>query len=435
MAATEVEVEPSAFGAPFWFTYASSTSMMIAVSLLFRYADFVKLLDGSELHLGLIVGVGMVGSLLMRIGQGVGIDRYGPRVIWLLSAALFGVSCLAHLLVTEIDGPFIFLVRILFQTSVAGFFGASITYISGRAPIVRMAEIIGNLGTSGFVGMVLGTFLSDQLLGASTVGGLQLQRFHVDRLFIAAAMLGSAALVLGWFATGGHQMRRSKRQAPPLLWVVRRYNPGSILLVGVAMGFGLGLPPIFLRPFLAQLNIAGIFFFFFFYPLTAFATRLAIRRLPEILGIRPMILMGLASLAGSMLLFLVVSETWHLTFPAILLGIAHASLFPSVVAGGSGVFPVRYRGLGTTLVLAMFDLGSLIGSPTIGTILHVAGRYGWPRYATMFVTVSALLTLVGAIYAVTSRSVRLGQSPRRVKRKLVVRPLAVEARSAASSAR
>ena len=42
---------------------------------------------------------------------------------------------------------------------VAGVFGASITYISTRAPAHRMAEIIGMLGTSGFVGMVAGTML------------------------------------------------------------------------------------------------------------------------------------------------------------------------------------------------------------------------------------------------------------------------------------
>ena len=43
---------------------------------LFRYADFVTCLGGSEYELGWIVGVGMLGSIAMRIFQGVGIDRY-----------------------------------------------------------------------------------------------------------------------------------------------------------------------------------------------------------------------------------------------------------------------------------------------------------------------------------------------------------------------
>ena len=46
---------------------------MIGHSLLFRYADVVFFLGGSELLLGTIVGVGMIGSLAMRLAQGVGL--------------------------------------------------------------------------------------------------------------------------------------------------------------------------------------------------------------------------------------------------------------------------------------------------------------------------------------------------------------------------
>ena len=81
------------FGAPFWFTYAANTSMMVAVSLLFCYADFISSVGGDELQLGLIVGAGMVGSVVFRLIQGAGIDTYGPRKIWLWSCALFVLSC------------------------------------------------------------------------------------------------------------------------------------------------------------------------------------------------------------------------------------------------------------------------------------------------------------------------------------------------------
>ena len=45
---------------------------MTAWSLLYRYADFVRLLGGTEFHLGWIVGVGMVGSIFMRLALGRG---------------------------------------------------------------------------------------------------------------------------------------------------------------------------------------------------------------------------------------------------------------------------------------------------------------------------------------------------------------------------
>lgn len=387
----------AAFGRPFWFTYAANTLMMMAISLLFRYADFVRLLGGDEFQLGWIVGAGMVGSLLVRIAQGVGIDRYGARVIWMWSSVGYVVACLLHLGIGSLDGPAIYAVRMLYQTSVAGFFGASITFISGRAPIARLAEVVGTLGTSGFVGMIAGTNLSDALLRAGAT-----DRTAVNRMFLAAAALGALGLVCSWLATQGADPPRARRQ-PSLVGLLRRYHPGAVLLVGVALGFGIGLPQVFLRPYTESLGIPGIALFFGLYPPLAFVTRLAIRRLPELWGVRRMILIGLAALVGAMLLFLPVRTEWHLVAPAVLLGVAHACLFPSVVAGGSGGFPARFRGLGTTLILATVDLGTLIGAPTVGTTIRVANTLGLPRYPTTFLVVSGLLTLVAVVYAVASR--------------------------------
>jgi MFS family permease len=383
-----------AYGRAFWLTYANNACLMMAVSLLFRYADFVKLLGGTEWDLGWIVGLGMVGSLLMRMAQGMGIDRYGSRAVWILSVTLFTACCLAHPAVQTVHGPFIYGLRILLATSIAGAFGASITYISRTAPILRVAEVVGTLGTSGFVGMISGTYLGDWLCR----GGIT-DRGGMDRVFMVASGLGAAALVFAILATRG-SIPPARRRKPHVLWVVRRYHPGWVLLIGVAMGFGISLPHAFVRPFIHTLGFSGIGGFFLIYSLTAFITRIAIRRLPEKIGIRPMILWGMASLVGSMLLYLLVHEMWQLAAPAVLGGIAHAILFPAVVAGGSGLFPARHRGVGTTLMLASFDLGTLIGAPTIGALLMLSGgEPGHPNYPTMFVCVAGILTVITAVYA------------------------------------
>ena len=395
-------VPTTAYGCEFWYAYAANTAMMIAISVLFRYADFVHFYGGTEFELGWIVGAGMVGSLLMRLAQGVGIDTYGARTVWLWSAAGFVVSCLAHLWVNDAHSPLIYLLRIAYNTSIAGVFGASITYISRTAPVFRMAEVVGTLGTSGFVGMVTGTFLGDRLFGSGPV-----EPIHIERMFQIASLLGVLAFGFAWLATRG-ALPPLKRKQPSFVWLLRRYHPGMVLVVGIAMGFGLGLPQTFLRPFAAELGIAQIALFFGVYAPTAFATRMCIRRLPERIGIRPMILIGLACLVTSMVLCLAVRAQWHLVLPAIFLGVAHAMLFPSVIAGGSSNFPVRYRGLGTTLVLAMFDLGNLLGAPTAGVILHVAARAGWPRYSVMFLIVAVLLAIVGVAYAWTSHGQSTG---------------------------
>lgn len=394
VALPERELPPAAFGPPFWFSYAANTLMMVAVSTLFVYADFVRSLGGTDRQLGRIVGIGMIGAIIMRFVQGVGIDKIGARHIWLWSNAGFVVCCLLHLLVKRIDGPEIYLLRIGYQSCLAGFFGASIAYISGRAPIARLAEVIGTLGTSGFVGMMLGTRLGEFLIGDGPPS-----REPIDRLFYASAVSASLAFCCAFMATRG-QVRKSRTQRhPPLWWLLKRYNPGLILLMSVATGMGLNLPTVFLRPYVLDLKIEdGTAFFFNAYPPVAFTTRLLLRRVPDKFGIRPMIAVGLAGVIIGTMLFLVSTSMWLLLLPALFLGVAHASLFPAVVAGASGAFPGRYRGLGTTLVLAMFDVGSLLGAPLAGELLTRADQFGLPRYPTMFTVMSVLLALCGIVY-------------------------------------
>ncbi|MBX7169137.1 MAG: MFS transporter [Pirellulales bacterium] len=397
-------IEPSGYedtyGLPFWFNYAANMAIMVASSLLFRYADFIAFRGGTEWDLGWIVGLGMLGSLAMRFAQGVGIDQYGTRMIWLVSCCGFIGSCLAHLLITDVHGPAIYLARIVFNTSVSGIFGASITNVARRVPPRRMAEAIGTLGTSGFLGMMTGSLLGDRLFA-----GVQITEWHIQTMFLTAAGLGAVSMALAWASTRGQSNPPPRRQ-PPLGRVLQRFHPGPMLVMAAAMGFGLGIPPTFVRPFTADLGLGGIALFFWVYAPTAFITRLSIRRLPERIGSRATALWGQAAIVASMLAFLPVTANWQLVFPAVLIGIAHAMLFPAIVAGGSSEFPARFRGLGTTLMLAMFDLGNLVGSPMAGMELHLAERLGWQRYPSMFLFIAVLMAAAGLYYAWATRGQR-----------------------------
>ncbi len=397
----------SAYGSPFWLAYAANLLVMVAVSLLFRYADFVTLLGGNELQLGWIVGVGMVGSLAVRAALGAGIDHYGARTVWVGSLMLFAATCFAHLAITSCHGPAIYLVRIGWCCSLAGIFGALMTFISGRASGSRMAEMVGMVGTAGFLGQMMGTQLGDLLLGTDTIGPLQIQR-----MFLVAGGLGCCSAVFAWAATRG-QARPTPHPhpRPPLLQLLRQYHPGPVFVVGVAMGIGLGMPGTFLRTYTEELNIRLIGTFFTVYAVAAIVTRVLTRRLPERIGTTPMILCGLGLLAISQfLLMLVRSELW-LVVPGIGYGIAHAVLFPSVVAAGSRSFPERHRGLGTTVILATWDLGMLVGAPMIGGIHYGSTLLGLPPYPMVFVSLATLLTAAAVFFVWTERRKRLSQWP------------------------
>lgn len=385
-AAARPAARPSVgYGPVFWRTYAANTVMMVAFALLYRFADFVTVLGGSEIHLGWIVGVGTVGSLATRLFLGTAIDRQGPRQVWLGSTILFAICCFAHLGIGSCHGPAIYLLRIAWCSALAGFFGASTTFIAVGAAEIKVAEMVGMLGTSGFVGTVLGSALGDALFP-----GEGIQRYQVDRMFIGAGLLGLASMLFVWLATRSDPPRRRRRR-PPLLWIVRRYHPGAVLAVGVASGIGLALPQTFLRSYAIELNIASIGVFFSVYAPAAIVTRVVSRRWPERFGVMPMLALGTGGLVVSVLLFLAVRSQWQLVIPGLTFGFAHALIFPSVVAAGTRTFPHRHRGVGTTLTLASWDIGSLVGAPIAGLVLHYSEPLGVPGYPTMFLVIAGLM--------------------------------------------
>lgn len=411
------------YGLPFWYAYTGNLAIMMAISLLYRFSDYVKILGGTESDLGWIVGVGMVGSLVMRLAQGVCIVRIGARQVWFWSVAVFAIVCFTHRFVDTVHGPAVYVLHILFRCAVAGTFGASITYVSSRVPISRVAEVIGMLGTSGFLGMLGGTLIGDYGIFATD----KIDRWHVDAMFDTAGFLGVISCVFAWLATRG-EVRPQLRRQPPLLWLLRRYHPGVLLLVALAVGIGVNLPTNYLRPFTESLGIGGIMVFFWVYAPTAFITRFLTRRAPEQIGIRPMVLIGLTCLALSVVLYLVVSSTWHLVIPGLLAGFAHAFLFPSVTGGGSTAFPTRYRGIGVTVMLAMFDLGNLVGAPMAGMMLLGAEAMGLPPYPSMFLGIAGLLGLICLVYLANSRHHKgpgVQRTRKRKARHIKPRPVAI----------
>jgi len=264
-----------------------------------------------------------------------------------------------------------------------------------------MPEMIGVMGSSGFVGWMVGPALADWVFRDAGEGQPFTQQ-QMDHLFLLAAAAALISLNFAALATR-YQFRPPVRSRPPMVWLLRRYHPGPVLLVGVAMGLGIGLPHVFLRAYTAELNIGQIKTFFIIYAITAFTVRILTRRFSERFGIRTMNLLGLVCLSGSMLLYLLVSDEWMLAAPALAGGVAHAFLFPATVGGGSGVFPRRYRGLGITLMLAMLDTGGLLGQPAVGGIIELARLNHMPPYPTMFISVAAFLAVVAACYALTTR--------------------------------
>ena len=377
--------------------FLANVFQLIAVSLLFRYSDFVNVLGGDEWHLGWIVGIASMGAIACRLIQGIAIDRFGPGLIWVLSLIGEIAAILWHLNIESVNGLEVYMARTLFALSLAGTFGAWLSFISLQAPYERIAEVIGVIGSSGFVGMAIGPTIGDWLFSNTDDQSLQ-----VERMFYVAALTATLSLVLAmtaWFLN-----RHNKTLLPSVhrpgnpLRIIWNSKPGFILVIGMLMGLTIGFPGTYLRPFAESLDIEHIKSFFIIYNVVAFVSRLLFRRAPQVLGLSNTILLGFGFMSLSMLLYLPTQNASGFWLPATAGGLAHSFLFPSVVAVCTNAFPSTHRGIATQLILGMYDLGVLIGMPIIGFMVTEARSKGLEPYPFTIKTLFGIIICVSIVY-------------------------------------
>lgn len=191
----------------FFCSYLANVFMLMSISVLFRYADFVESLGGSEWHLGWIVGLGTVGAIIFRIFQGTAIDRFGPMLVWILSLLGLIASNLFHIGIQDVDGWPIYACRFLMNLCIAGVFGSWLSFVSLRVPAAKVAEVIGVVGSSGFAGMALGPVIGDWIFSRELA-----QSENVAFMFQVSAGLLCGSLIAA--ATGGFLDWRHARRRP-----------------------------------------------------------------------------------------------------------------------------------------------------------------------------------------------------------------------------
>jgi MFS family permease len=388
----------------FWLAYAANLMLVCANSLTFRFAEFIASLEGSRVGTeqisGEVVRAGLIAAIFFRLGLAPMIDRLGPRLVWLVSSVVYVAGGTAFLIPDSLS-PWIWIARIAYQAGLAGMFSCSIVHIQNQVPAHRRTEVIGSLGSSGFVGTILGTQLSDLIFAWLPEGSAQFDARFVA-MFGGSALLGLAHMGVVFWLTR-HDEHRAPHVAPGPFRLLFRYWPGPIVLVAVAMGAGFVVTTVFLTRFATAMHLRGIALFFLPYSLTAFGCRWLFRDWGTSFGRHKMVLWGLAGMTAGNLLFLPVTSDWLFVLPAVVCGFGHSLLFPAVVSIGAGRFPVEYRGSGTTLVLGFTELGTALAAPPLGMLIDRGNVQGGTLgFSWMFVAAAAIAGGVGVFYAVTA---------------------------------
>ena len=383
---------PSIYGRVFWMSYIANALAVTANSLTFRFAEFVAYRGGTETLSGDIVATGLIVALVARFGLGQAMDRYGTRHLWLSSTVVFTVGCVWFLLGHAAWWE-LFAARILFAVGLAGMFSCSIVHVQKQVRPERRTEVIASLGSSGFLGMIVGPIIGDFIFRTIPAGDLRFQALFAGATGLACVYF---FLVITLTRDEAHE---APHETPALHRLVFRYWPGPIVLVAIMMGINFTVISVFLTRFATHLKLEGIGTFFTGYAAAAFTFRLATRSWSDTIGRHWMALLGLLGVGCGQFLFLLVSQDWHLILPALACGFGHALLFPAVVSLGAGAFPPEYRGTGTTFVLGFTELGTVLSAPALGAIIDHFHRAGFPQ---MFATTGLASLGIAVYYALTA---------------------------------
>lgn len=380
----------------FWVAYLANFLLMVAISSTFRFAEFVDFLNGTEQDTGKIVSAGVFAALIARFVFAQAIDHYGVRRVWLSGSVTFVVSCGLFLLCKELS-PLIYGARICFVVGAASLFTCSIIHVQNQIPEHRRTEVIGNLGSSGFLGMIGGSQLGDLLFHLLPEG-----RPQFIAMFSGAMFLGAIYLFLVSCITRNDQ-HRQPHSTPPAHRLLFRYWLGNAIPVAMIMGAGFTVVTVFLTRYATERGWeSSLGLFLTGYALSAFTFRISMRNWCYTIGRHRMILLGLLGHASGHAMLPWMQNEWQFLIPSIVCGFGHAFLFPAVVSLGSGRFPLKYRGTGTTLVLGCIDLGGVVFAPLFGWVIESGeGTIGFTQM--FYMSTGCALTVAVFYFFTTAR--------------------------------
>ena len=373
------------YGRTFWLAYLANSALVMGSALTFRFAELIHFLGGRESAAGDIVAFGTAVAVVLRLSVSHVLDDYGTRRMWPICTLLYIGGCLLFASVAELSW-ILFAARAAFFVGLTGMFACSMTHIQNHVPSDRRTEIIGNLGSSGFVGMILGSNIGDWILVA-----VPDQRTKFLLLFGGAAVIGLFYLAIVILLTRDQRHERPS-PTPPAFRLLMRFWPGAVVVAAMVMGLGVTATQTFLTRFATQQKIEGIGAFFTGYAVSAFVFRLLVQNWSRTIGRHWMLVRGLLGHVAGHALLAFVTEWWQFIPASILCGFGHALLFPAVVSLGSGAFPKECRGTGTAIILGFTDFGSLLFAPILGRIIDCCG------FRTMYLTSSTAALTVALGY-------------------------------------
>ena len=388
----------------FFQVFGAIVLFLTSWSLQFHFGQYLEYLGHDVETLGRVLGLGIVGTLLIRLHIGRWIDRFGCRPTWLVGT--ISVAAAAGLM--QFTGSLWGLVALRTVSTMA--FAAVMTtvavFAAHIAPPRRRAESLGTLGMAGFTGMMIGSTLGDFIFAGRT------DAMAVYRIFFTASAACSLAagiiMLLPDLPERCGPARRSDtgehdKALSSVTRIILKHWPGAVLLVGFCFTMAFCLQLSFLERLAEARGFKNIKVFFLVYGPTAIILRIIFRRVPEQLGRTRTLVGGLVLMAAGVLCLVGIKTELGLVLPALLMGAGHCFIYPSMVDLAAERLPPEHRGVGTSLILGAGDLGLLTGFLVFGAVIDRCG------FDVAIMGLAGAILLSAAVYALSRRDAILGR--------------------------
>lgn len=350
---------------------------------------YVHSLGGTEVEIGLVMGLYNAIGILCQPLVGPWIDAVGRKPFMLVGVGLVIVAALLAAAVPSI--PVLALVRVLQGLGFSCFFVANYSYVIDLVPPARRGWALGIYGVAGLVATAV----------APLVGEGVIRQFGFRPLFVLSAALAVVAAGFVWYL----EERRHEVELPVRGFPWERGGLTELFHVSMAVtlffGLGAGTIFVFLPTFAESLGVRTLALFYTAYAVAAIGVRVLGGRLIDTRGRRAVIVPSMFVQAGATALlavlgFLVTRTSRTPVVPVLFVaglmsGGAHGFLYPGLAALITDQTPATRRGVVVGIFSAVFLAGQTSGSFAFGYVTHAVG------YAFMWTALTSLLFLGSAL--------------------------------------
>lgn len=337
------------------------------------------LLKADNTDIGIILSIYTVSALLIRPVTGFAIDRYGRKIIYLVSFFIFSLIFGGY----AIAGTFLFFLLLRFVHGLLWGITTttSSTIIVDLIPYQRRGEGLGYYGLAMTISMALGPFLAVIIVGKS---------MNYNALFISSMFLGIAGVILAMFVTypETHAQKATQSFSLSSLFEKRSIVPSlNILILMISYG---GLIS-FITLYGKEIGVDYPGNFFISFAAGILISRMTSGKIFDKYGPSLIVPLGIILLIAGFPVLALVKNLIGYFLSAFILGMGVGIIFPTSQAITNNLVDKERRGVANSTLFTAYDLG-------IGTGMFVIGYISDTIGLTYSFILGSIINTMGLVY-------------------------------------